>query len=144
MMGSEIRVLVLCTGNSARSQMAEGLLRHLMGEGVLVASAGTHPVGLHPMAVQAMNELGIDISSQRSESVELYADRAWDYVITVCDRAAESCPRFAGAEFTLHWTFDDPAAVQGSVERRLRAFRAVRDALRERLLAWSGTLDQAS
>jgi arsenate reductase len=124
------RVLFLCTGNSARSQMAEGLLRHLAGDRYEASSAGTHPVGLNPGAVTAMQELGIDISTQRSKSTEEFTDQAFDYVITVCDRAKESCPRWSQMGRLIHWSFDDPAVVTGSPEEQRHAFRTVRDQIR--------------
>ncbi len=119
------RVLILCTGNSARSQMAEGLLRHLAGDRFEVFSAGTRPVGLNANAVQAMEELGIDISAQRSKSVEQFAGQQFDYVITVCDQAKESCPIFPGNGTRIHQSFPDPAAAP--LERQAEVFRAVRD-----------------
>jgi len=119
-------VLFLCTGNSCRSQMAEGLLQHLAGGQYEVASAGTNPVGLNPGAVEVMREIGIDISQQKSKNVQDFQGARFDYVITVCDRAKESCPTFPGIP-TLHWSFDDPAAAVGSMEERLIQFRRVRD-----------------
>lgn len=128
-----MRVLVLCTGNSARSQMAEGLLRSLSKGAVEAHSAGTHPSRVNPLAIEAMKEVGIDISGHRSKSVEEFAGQRFDVVITVCDNAKESCPVFPGAPERLHWSYEDPAAVEGSREERLRAFRMVRDDLTERL-----------
>lgn len=122
------RVLILCTGNSARSQMAEGLLRSMAGDGLEVFSAGTRPVGLHPHAVAALAELGIDISGHRSKSVEEFQDRQFDYVITVCDSAREACPVFPGRARQIHRDFDDPAAAPA--DRQPAAFRKVRDDLR--------------
>src|SRR5271170_1978361 len=121
------RVLILCTGNSARSQMAEGLLRHDAGERFEVESAGTKPGSVRPEAIAAMDELGIDISRHRSKSVKEFDGQRFDYVITVCDSARESCPNsfFSGAE-RLHQSFDDPAALNGSQEERLILFRRVR------------------
>src|ERR1041385_575638 len=100
------RVLFLCTGNSARSQMAEGLLRKMAGNSFDVFSAGTHPKGLHPYSVEVMKELGIDISGQTSKDVAIYTGQTFDYVITVCDRAKHQCPIFPGAE-PIHWGFED-------------------------------------
>ena len=108
------RILVLCTGNSCRSQMAEGLLRHYGGESLDVSSAGLEPKGLNPHAVRVMTEIGIDISRQVSEHIQKYAAESFDYVITVCDSAAERCPVFPGNAIRLHWPFDDPAAFQGN------------------------------
>ena len=127
------RVLILCTGNSARSQMAEGLLRHDAGERFDVASAGTKPGGLNPLAVTAMSELGIDIAHHRSKSVDEFLDARFDYAITVCDSARETCPILPGVAETIHWSFDDPAAAGGSEEEKLAVFRRVRDELRGRL-----------
>lgn len=119
-------VLFLCTGNSARSQMAEGLLRHLAGDRYEVFSAGTHPVGLNPGSVEAMAEVGIDISQHRSKSATEFAAIPLDYVITVCDRAKETCPCWPGQTTLIHWSFDDPAAVSDRTERR-QVFRRVRN-----------------
>ena len=119
-------VLFLCTGNSARSQMAEGWLRHLAGDRYEVFSAGTKPVGLNSGSVEAMAEVGIDISQHRSKHVDEYAAQSIDYVITVCDRAKETCPLWPGRTTLIHWSFDDPAAVAGTDARRL-VFRRVRD-----------------
>src|SRR5689334_3554226 len=116
------RVLILCTGNSARSQMAEGLLRHLAGDAVQVESAGTHPSHVRPEAIAAMAEIGIDISAQRSKSVDEFSGDSFDYIITVCDNARESCPVFPGSVQRIHWSIHDPAGVQGSEHVRLSAF----------------------
>jgi len=130
------RVLILCTGNSARSQMAVGLLRALAGERFEVSSAGSAPSELHPLAVRAMAERAIDISGQRSKHFEQFLAIEFDHVITVCDRAAESCPAFPGPAHRWHWSFPDPAAAVGSKGERLEAFRRVRDALGLRLERW--------
>ena len=127
------RVLILCTGNSARSQMAEGLLRHDAGGQFEVESAGTKPGIVRPEAISVMRELGVDISGHRSKHVNEFDGERFDYVITVCDNANESCPVFPGAVKRLHKSFEDPAAVNGSEEERLAAFRRVRDELREYL-----------
>jgi arsenate reductase len=113
--------------------MAEGLLRHIAGDRFEVFSAGTHPSSVRPEAIAAMRELGIDISSHRSKSVDEFAGREFDYVVTVCDNARESCPVFPGTTERLHWSFPDPAAVNGGYEERLAAFRRIRDQIRERL-----------
>ena len=134
-MSDKERLLILCTGNSARSQMAEGLLRHDAGERFDVESAGTKPSIVRPEAIVAMRELGIDISGHRSKSVAEFDGQKFDYVITVCDSARESCPVFLGAARRLHHSFDDPAALNASEEERLALFRRVRDELR-------GYLDQ--
>ena len=132
-LSSKTRVLVLCTGNSARSQMAEGLLRHDAGDRLTVESAGTKPGVVRPEAIAAMREIGIDISQHRSKHVDEFAGDRFDYVLTVCDNARESCPIFPGHGTRLHRAFDDPAAVEGSETERLAAFRRVRDELREYL-----------
>ena len=128
------RVLILCTGNSARSQMAEGLLRHDNGSLFEVESAGTKPGTVRPEAIAAMGEIGIDISSHRSKHVDEFDGQQFDYVITVCDNAKESCPVFLGSVKHLHQSFDDPPALSISTdEERLTIFRRVRDELREYL-----------
>ena len=129
-MSDKKRVLILCTGNSARSQMAEGLLRHDAGERFEVESAGTKPGIVRPEAIDAMKELGIDISGHRSKSVEGFNGQQFDYVITVCDSARETCPVFFGAAKRLHRSFEDPAALNGSEEERLALFRRIRGELR--------------
>lgn len=127
------RVLLLCTGNSARSQMAEGLLRNIAGNHLEVFSAGTRPAGLNPNAVAVMREIGIDISRHRSKSVDEFTGELFDYVITVCDSAKESCPIFPAAAKRLHYSFQDPAAAQGSAEEQMAVFRRVRDQIGESL-----------
>ncbi len=119
-------VLFLCTGNSARSQMAEGWLRHLAGDRFEVSSAGTHPVGLNPGSVEAMAEVGIDLAGHRSKGVGELAGQSFDYVVTVCDRAKETCPLWPGRTKLIHWSFDDPVAVSDPEARR-QTFRRVRD-----------------
>ncbi len=138
------RVLFLCTGNSARSQMAEGLVNHFLGDRWEAQSAGTHPAGyVHPLAVQAMAELGIDISTCRSKSTDEFRGQVFDCVITVCDHAAQNCPVWLGSGSTVvrHIGFPDPAAADGNEEERLAVFRRVRDDLRRELLAY---LEQTS
>jgi arsenate reductase len=127
------KVLILCTGNSARSQIAEGLLRHDAGNRFIVESAGTKPSHVRPEAIAVMKELGIDISGNRSKSVDEFAGRAFDYVVTVCDNAKETCPVFPGHATHLHRNFEDPAAAEGSATARLAVFRRVRDEIREYL-----------
>jgi arsenate reductase len=127
------RVLILCTGNSARSQMAEGLLRHDAGDRFEVESAGTRPGRVRPEAITVMRELGIDISGHRSKSVDEFQDHSFDYVLTVCDNANESCPIYPGHANRLHHSFEDPATVEGSEEQRLSAFRVARDQIRQYL-----------
>ena len=129
------RVLILCTGNSCRSQMAEGWVRHDLGERWEVASAGTHPAWVvHPMSVLAMAEVGIDISGQRPKHWAPFLEERWDLVVTVCDSARESCPLFPGATEQIHVSFPDPILAEGSEEERLAAYRAVRDDIKARLL----------
>jgi len=131
------RILILCTGNSARSQMAEGLLRHDAGDRFEVASAGVNPSQVRAEAIGAMREIGVDISDHRSKSVDEFLGQEFDYVITVCDNANEQCPAFPGKTQRIHWSFEDPAAVEGSHEDRLSAFRRVRDQIHDRLKEFS-------
>lgn len=130
------RILFLCTGNSARSQMAEGWLRHLAGDTFDVFSAGTHPVGLNPAAVEAMREVDIDLTSHRSKAVTEFAGQLFDYVVTVCDRAKDTCPLWLGQTRMVHWSFDDPAAVTGTSENQHQTFRRVRDEICEAIRRW--------
>lgn len=134
------RVLILCTGNSARSQMGEGLLRALAGDRLEVHGAGTAPSRVHPLAIRAMDERGIDIRHHRSKSVGEFAGQPFDYVITVCDAAAEVCPVFPGPARRTHWSLPDPAAAAGSVEERAGVFHRVRDRLETHLRDWLGAL----
>lgn len=127
------RVLFLCTHNSARSQMAEGLLRYLGGNTFEVFSAGTEATFVRPLAIRAMSELGIDISGQQSKTLERYVREPFDEVITVCDAAAEACPVFPGAVRRRHWSLDDPSKASGSEEEQLAVYRRVRDELRSRI-----------
>lgn len=126
----KLRVLILCTGNSARSQMAEGLLRHDSGDRFEVSSAGTNPKPVRPEAVAVMREIGIDISAQRSKHVDDFAGQSFDYVLTVCDNARETCPIFHAATRMIHRDFPDPAALDAPEAERLALFRLVRDDLR--------------
>jgi len=130
------RVLFLCTHNSARSQMAEGFLRHLAGDGFDVASAGTEARGVNPLAVRVMAEAGVDLTGQTSKTLEGFLGAPWDYVVTVCDGANEACPLFPGAVSRLHWSFDDPSAARGTDGERLAVFRRVRDEIGARIEAW--------
>ena len=127
------KVLFLCTGNAARSQMAEGWLKHLAGERFEVVSAGIAPRGLHPLAVEVMREVGIDISRQQSKHVRQFLGVSVGYVITVCDNAREHCPLFPGDYTYLHWGLDDPVAAGGSDEQKLAVFRTVRDQIASRV-----------
>ena len=129
------RVLIVCTGNSCRSQMAEGWVRHDLGARWEAASAGTHPAGeVAPLAVRAMAEVGVDISNARSKHWAPFLEEVWDLVVTVCDSARESCPLFPGASEQIHVPFVDPVLAVGSEEERLAVYRAVRDDIRARLL----------
>jgi arsenate reductase len=127
------RVLFLCTHNSARSQMAEGLLRHLAGDRFEAMSAGTEATRVRPLAIRAMEEIGVDISGQESKTLDRYLGEPFDHVITVCDDANEACPFFPGAASRLHWSFEDPSRAVGSEEERLAGFRSVRDRIREKI-----------
>ena len=135
MMTEKTRVLFLCTHNSARSQMAEGLLRNLAGDRFEAMSAGTEATHVRPLAIRAMDEVGVDISHQESKTLDRYLKEPFDYVITVCDDANETCPFFPGARERLHWSFEDPSKAEGSEEERLEVFRRVRDGIRDRVQA---------
>ena len=130
------RVLILCTGNSARSQMAEGLLRKMAGDKFEVLSAGVAPTMVRTEAIEVMAEAGIDITDHRSKSVDEFAGQQFDFVITVCDNAKERCPIFPGTTQRIHWGFEDPAAVTGDKTKRLAAFRVVRDQITEHLTSF--------
>jgi arsenate reductase len=125
------RILFLCTGNSCRSQIAEGWLRHFAGDRVQVFSAGIRPAGLNPTAVDAMREAGVDISAQHSKHLDEFASQDFLFVITGCDSVRESCSAFPGALYQLHWSFDDPAASTGSDGEKLTLFRRVRDEIQD-------------
>jgi arsenate reductase len=129
----KVKVLFLCTGNSARSQMAEGYLRHVAGDRFEAMSAGIEPKGLNPLAIEAMKEIGIDISRQTSKDVVNLLGQHIPYVVTVCDNARERCPIFPRTYKFLHWSFEDPAAAQGSHEEKLAVFRRVRDEIAQRI-----------
>lgn len=131
--GRPIRVLFVCTGNSARSVMAEALLRRHGGADFEVHSAGTEPKGINPLTLRTLQEAGIDASWARSKSVTEFLGQHFDFVITVCDQARQSCPVFPGVHETLHWGYEDPAAVEGTDEERLVVFRRVFIALGERI-----------
>lgn len=132
------RVLILCTGNSARSQMAEGLLRHMAGEYLEVTSAGIAPGSVNPLAIQVMAEKGVDISHHRSKHLDGFRQQPFDVVITVCDHAAEHCPIFPGRAERIHWSIPDPSFVEE--KKRLAAFRDARDLLETHLREWLETL----
>ena len=127
------RVLFICTHNSARSQMAEGVLRYLAGDRFEVFSAGTEATQVRPQAIQVMAELGIDISGQSSKTLQRYLNQPFDEVITVCDTAAETCPVFPGATHRRHWSFEDPSQATGSQEAQLAVYRRVRDQIRAQI-----------
>ena len=135
-MNAKRRVLIVCTGNSARSQMAEGLLRHEAGDRFEVFSAGTHPSHVRPEAIAVLNEIGIDISQHRSKSVDEFIGQPLDFVITVCNSAKETCPVFPGDAKRLHWPFKDPAAVEGKESERLATFRRIRDQIHGRIMVF--------
>lgn len=126
------RVLFICTGNSARSQMAEGILRQLAGDDYSVCSGGTQPKGIDPRTIAVMREIEVDLSQQRSKHIDEFAGQQFDYVITLCDRAKEHCPPFPGTA-PIHWGFDDPAETVGDRETQLRQFRKVRDEITRRI-----------
>jgi arsenate reductase len=130
------KILVLCTGNSARSQMGEGLFRTEGGGRFEVFSAGIKPTSVRPEAIAVMKEIGIDISAQRSKSVDEFSGQSIDYVVTVCDNARDNCPLFPAGTERLHWSLEDPAAIQGSEPERLAAFRRIRDQIHSRVKAF--------
>ncbi|MBN9658345.1 MAG: arsenate reductase ArsC [Acidobacteria bacterium] len=134
------RILVLCTGNSARSQMGEGLFRHEGAGQWQVESAGTKPSLVRPEAIAAMAEIGIDISGHRSKSVNEFVGQNFDYVVTVCDNARDACPVFPGAVNRLHWSFEDPASVQGPEAQRIAEFRRIRNQIHERVRTFADAL----
>ena len=129
------RVLFLCTHNSARSQMAEGLLRAWAGERFDARSAGVVATEVRPLAIRAMDEIGIDIRGQSSKRLDVFQGQPFDYAVTVCDEAREACPFFPGASAQLHWSFDDPSAATGTDEERLAVYRRVRDEIGARIRA---------
>lgn len=142
MINDQSRILVLCTGNSCRSQMAEGFFRsYLMQKGLntavgAVRSAGLEPHGVNPRAVAVMAEAGVDISRHSSDHVDKYLGEQFDYVITVCDNAAQNCPVFPGGGERLHWPFEDPAQAAGTDEEILQVFRRVRDEIAQKIASW--------
>jgi arsenate reductase len=130
------RVLFLCTHNSARSQMAEGFLRHLAGDRFEVESGGTEETQVNPLAVRVMGEVGVDLSGHRSKTLDRFLDQPWDQVITVCDHANERCPVFPRGAARLHWSFEDPSRATGTEEERLAIFRRIRDEIGTRIKGW--------
>jgi arsenate reductase len=139
--GERTRVLILCTGNSARSQMAEGLLRHMTGDRVEVLSAGVEPSHIRPQAIAVMREIGIDISGYHSKSVAEFSGQEFSYVITVCDHAQELCPVFPGQTKRIHWSFADPAGVLADESTRLALYRRVRDEIAVQLREFCRTYE---
>jgi arsenate reductase len=139
---SKQRVLFLCTGNSCRSQIAEGFLRDYAGDAFEVASAGVYPTRVNPLAIRVMAEAAVDISAQYSKSVDEMTTGHFDYVITVCDRAREACPIFPRAVRSLHWSFEDPAEATGAEEDRLIVFRRVRDEISEQVREFVSNIDR--
>lgn len=138
---SKKKILVLCTGNSCRSHMTEGMINHYLGTTWEAYSAGTEPAGyVHPLAIAAMAELGIDISDHESKSAEQFREKPLDWVLTVCDDAAENCPVWLGRGNKLHIGFDDPARANGSEAEQLLVFRRVRDEIREQVIGYLRTV----
>ena len=133
---SQLKVLFLCTANSCRSQMAEGLVNHHLGPAVQAFSAGLIPSRVHPRAIQVMQEIGIDISHHRSKHLKEFEGKSFDYVITLCDEAQEACPVFPGAARQHHFGFMDPAMTTGSEDQILAVFRKVRDEIRKEVVTW--------
>lgn len=130
-MSKKKKILILCTGNSARSQMAEGLLKHITHDEYVINSAGTKPSLVRPEAIKALAEIGIDISNNRSKSIDEFVNEEIDYVLTVCDNAKENCPYFPAKTRLIHYSFADPAETRGDEETRLASFRKVRDEIKE-------------
>lgn len=143
---AKVRVLFLCTGNSARSQMAEALLRNLGGDRFEAYSAGLEPKGIHPLTIEALKEVGIDISGQTSKHLkEYFGHKTFQYLITVCSHADQMCPTtWPGVMHRMHWPFDDPAAATGSREEQLAVFRKVRDEIAARIKAWLQDVQRGS
>ena len=131
-----IRVLFLCTGNSARSQMAEALLRSFGGDDFEVHSAGLEPRGLHPMTIKIMQKINIDVSQQESKHLDKYLNHSFDYIITVCDRANDKCPTFPGDNERIHWSFDDPALIDDNADAQYQIFQRVCGEISERIRIW--------
>ena len=128
------KILFLCTGNSARSQLAEGIMRHLRGDEFEVFSAGTEPKGVHPKTIEVLQEIGIDASAQKSKHIDELPTKEFDYIITLCDSASQNCPIFFGEGIKMHHGFDDPAAATGSDQDVLASFRKVRDQIKTFIL----------
>lgn len=137
-----IRVLFLCTGNSARSQMAEHLLRALGGDRFEVFSAGIQPGGVHPLTIEVLAEAGIDASQAESKHLTRFLNQQFDYIITVCDKARDQCPTFPGDGRNIHWSFDDPAAASGGEDKQIKAFRRIYNEISNRLRIWIAAVDK--
>jgi len=137
-----IRVLFLCTGNSARSQMAEHVLRSLGGDSFEVFSAGVNPRGVHPLTIRVLAEAGIDASRAESKHLTQFLDEHFDYIITVCDKAKDQCPTFPGDSERIHWSFDDPAGASGSEEKQLKEFRRIHNEISNRIRIWIAAVDK--
>jgi len=137
-----IRVLFLCTGNSARSQMAEHILRKFGRGHFEVFSAGTDPRGVHPLTIRVLNEVHIDTAGSESQSIKMFLDQYFDYIITVCDRAKDQCPTFPGDNKRIHWSFEDPAAATGPEEEQLKIFRRVCSEITNRVRIWIAAVDK--
>ena len=138
------RVLFLCTGNSARSQMAEAFLRKYAGDRFEAHSAGLEPKGMNPLTIQVMKEAGIDVSGQRSKGISEYLGKVlFQYLITVCDDAEKNCPTvWPGVNVRLHWSFEDPAKFEGTIDEKLAKFRQVRDLIEKKIVAWLESIPQ--
>jgi arsenate reductase len=139
-MAGPVTILFVCTGNSCRSQMAEGLARFLGGDAVDVYSAGTNPIGIVERTYKVMEEIGVDISGQTSDPVEIYIGQPFDYVITLCGHAEAMCPTWAGSGKRLHWPVPDPYSVQGTEEHMMAAYRFARDTIRDKIIAFFGEI----
>jgi arsenate reductase (thioredoxin) len=137
-----IQVLFLCTGNSARSQIAEHILNHLGGGRFSAVSAGTEPRSVHPATIRILAEIGIDASSAESKNLDVFAGQHFDYVITVCDRARDRCPTFPGDTRRIHWSFDDPAAADGDEAEQMKVFRRIRNEITTRIRTWIAAIDK--
>lgn len=137
------KILFLCTGNSCRSQMAEGFMRKYFGDHFEIFSAGVSPSVVNPNAIKVMKETGIDISRHTSKSVELFRDKKFDYLITVCDNAEEACPVFTNeVKNRIHWSFEDPAEAAGTQEEILKKFRQIRDLIKDKILEFFKAFDK--
>ncbi len=137
-----IKVLFLCSGNSVRSQIAEHILRSLGGNNFEVFSAGTSPRGVHPLTIKVLEEMHIDASKAQSKSLDTFLDQQFNYIITVCDRARDSCPTFPGDTQRIHWGFDDPAAFEGDEAETIKTFRRIRTEIVSRIRPWIAAVNK--